>query len=335
MGSINQENIANTIIFVYVLALLIWAVARASVGDQSIYVLAFNFFGVWLFSPLLILIPWVLINRYKVGALALVIPAFLFLYFYGSMFIPKPRYAGSPQTPVTVMTFNLQCSNGNVASILAMVDAYQPEVLALQEVTRIYEQNLLNALNERYAQHTFYQQAGLAIYSQHPILSQEILPAKPWSIQSAVIQVDGTSVQILNGHLANPGMFQVFETRNVSRFKDLADARAYQIEQIDRAISRAGMPAIVACDGNMTDLTSSYAQITNGLQDAFKERGWGLGHTFLIPRGFEIHTPINLPFQRIDYFFHTPEISVTRVQVITQDTGSDHRPLWAQFDLKP
>lgn len=335
MGSINQENIANAIIFIYVIALLVWAAVRASMGDQSFYVLAFNFFGVWLFAPLVVLIPWAVITRSKIGALALIIPAFLFLRFYGSMFVPKPRYTGNPQTLVTVMTFNLQCSNGDVASILAMVDAYKPEVLALQEVTRTYEQNLLQPLTERYAQQALLKPAGLAIYSQHPILSQETLPARPWSIQSAVIQVDGTRFQILNGHLANPGMFQAIAKRDINLFKDLAAARADQIEKIERAISQSDMPAIVACDGNMTDLTSSYAQITNGLQDAFKERGWGLGHTFLIPRGFEIRTPLNLPFQRIDYFFHTPEIGVTNIQVITQDTGSDHRPLLAEFDLKP
>ena len=62
---------------------------------------------------------------------------------------------------------------------------------------------------------------------------------------------------------------------------------------------------------------------------------WGLGHTFLLPRGFEIRTPINLPVQRIDYIFHSPEIQVAEVRVVSGDSGSDHRPVWARFDLSP
>lgn len=335
MGSINQGNIVTASLFVYALALLIWVANRAYMGDQSIYVLALNYLGVWLFFPLVVFIPWVLLKQDAFGALVLVIPVFLFLRFYGTMFIPKPWYAGSLQTPVTVMTFNLQCSNGKADSILAMLESHQPEVLALQEVTEVYKENLVKVLTERYAHHAYYEPAGLAIYSQHPILSQEILPSRPWPIQSAVIQVERTPFQLFNGHLAKPGVLQVLGSRKINQARDLAAARASQIDQIMHAIRQTSLPAIVACDGNMTDLTSSYAQITANLQDSFKERGWGLGHTFLLPRGFEIRTGINLPFQRIDYLFYSPEISVTRVQVITNDTGSDHRPLWAQFDLNP
>jgi vancomycin resistance protein VanJ len=335
MGSINQGNIVTASIYVYALALIIWVAGRAYLGDQSIYVLALNYLGVWLFFPLVVFIPWVLFNQDPLRALVLLVPVFLFLRFYGTMFIPKTWSAGSPQTPVTIMTFNLQCSNGNDDSILSMLESHQPEVLALQEVTKVYEENLVKVLAERYAYHAYYKPAGLAIYSQHPILSQEILPSRPWAIQSAVIQVGSTPFQLFNGHLAKPGLFQVLGSRKINQARDLAAARVSQIDQIMHAISQKNLPAIVACDGNMTDLTSSYAQITANLQDAFKERGWGLGHTFLLPRGFEIRTGINLPFQRIDYLFYSPQINVSQVKVVTEDTGSDHRPLWAQFDLNP
>jgi len=335
MVSINQGNIVTASIFVYAFALLIWVAGRATMGDQSIYILALNYLGVWLFLPLVIFIPWVMLSRNTLGALVLLFPIFLFLRFYGTMFIPKSLDPGKPKTPITVMTFNLQCSNGDVNSILAMLDSHPPDVLALQEVTQIYEESLVKVLKERYAYHAAHKPAGLLIFSQHPILSQEILPSRPWPIQRAIIQVGETQFQLFNGHLAKPGIIEVLVTRDINRARELAATRVSQIDQIMHAISEKDMPAIVACDGNMTNLTLSYALITAKLQDAFKERGWGLGHTFLMPRGFEIRTGINLPFQRIDYLFYSPEISVTRVQVITRDTGSDHRPVWAQFDLNP
>jgi len=85
----------------------------------------------------------------------------------------------------------------------------------------------------------------------------------------------------------------------------------------------------------MTNLTAAYAELADGLNDVFRHRGWGLGHTFLIPRGFDISSDINLGFQRIDYIFNSPEIQVRQVRVISGDSGSDHRPVWAQFELSP
>ncbi len=53
----------------------------------------------------------------------------------------------------------------------------------------------------------------------------------------------------------------------------------------------------------------------------------------MLPRGFEVRTRFNLPVQRIDYLFHSPEIRVADVRVGSGDTGSDHRSVWARFDL--
>ena len=61
----------------------------------------------------------------------------------------------------------------------------------------------------------------------------------------------------------------------------------------------------------------------------------GLGHTFLLPRGFEISSGVNLAVQRIDYIFHSPEIIVAEVEVVSGNSGSDHQPVWAHFDLNP
>ena len=41
------------------------------------------------------------------------------------------------------------------------------------------------------------------------------------------------------------------------------------------------------------------------------------------------------PVQRIDYLFFSPPIRAGRVRVIPGDSGSDHRPVWAEFDLGP
>jgi vancomycin resistance protein VanJ len=325
----------NVSLWVYVGALLIWCAVRALTGDHSVFVLALNHLGVWLFLPLLVFGPWLLLSRQKLGIALLVIPLALFLWFYGPMLVPRPAQAADPAVSLTVLTFNLQVTNTDVEALLAILDSSQAEVLALQEVTSLHEKHLSEALAQRYPYRWYYAPTGLAIYSAHPILSRKIYPAHPWPVQSAVIQVRDRPVHLLNAHLARAGILHFLSTLDVGQMRNFAAARAAQVAQIEDAIRETVLPAIVACDGNMTDLTSAYAQLTANLQDAFRGRGWGLGHTFLLPRGFEIRTPINLPVQRIDYLFHSPDIRVTEVQVITGDSGSDHRPLWAEFDLEP
>ena len=121
----------------------------------------------------------------------------------------------------------------------------------------------------------------------------------------------------------------------MSVVRDLTAARLDQIAKIKQAIADKDLPTIVNCDCNMTNLTTAYAQMTSDMLDAFHVRGWGLGHTFLLPRGFELRSGVNLVVQRIDYIFHSPEIIVTEVEVVRGDRGSDHRPVWARLDLNP
>jgi endonuclease/exonuclease/phosphatase (EEP) superfamily protein YafD len=319
---------------VYAAGLLIWFVAKAFTGDESLFVLSFSYLGVWLFFPLLVFGPWVFLNWSKPGLLLLAIPVGFFLWFYGPLLMPRRTQTVGLTEPVSVLTFNLMYTNTDVEALLDVLDSRQAEILALQEVNEFHEEHLSAALVERYPYHWYYEPAGLAIYSAHPLLAQEIYPAQPWAIQSAVIQVNETPIHLINAHLAKPGILLVLETRDVGVVQDLAAARLGQIAQIKNAIHENGLSTIVGCDCNMTNLTSAYAQLTADLQDAFKERGWGLGHTFLLPRGFELRTRINLPVQRIDYIFHSPEIRSAEVRVVSGDSGSDHRPVWARFDLR-
>lgn len=330
-----MARLVNISLWVYVGSLLIWFVVRVLTGNQSMLVLCFNYVGVWLFFPLLIFGPWVFLNRHQLGIVLLIIPVGLFLWFYGPTLIPRRTQTVALVQPVTVLTFNVRHGNSDVDALLAVVDSGKAEVLALQEVNSSHEEHLSAALAERYPYRWYYRPAGLVIYSAHPILAREIYPSQHWPVQSTVINVQETPFHLINAHLAPPGIFPFLETLDLDQVRDLAAARASQIAQIKNAMRETGLPTIVACDCNMTNLTSAYAQMTTNLRDAYKERGWGLGHTLLLPRGLEIRSRLNVPVQRIDYLFHSPEIRVAQVRVITGDSGSDHRPVWARFDLRP
>jgi endonuclease/exonuclease/phosphatase (EEP) superfamily protein YafD len=84
----------------------------------------------------------------------------------------------------------------------------------------------------------------------------------------------------------------------------------------------------------MTDLMTAYGLITTTMRDAHRDRGWGLGHTLLVPRGFELGLPHNLPGLRLDYLFYSPEITALDIEVVSGETGSDHLPLVGRFELE-
>jgi len=331
----------SILLSVYVAGLVAWTVARALWGDQWVVALAVSQMGPWLFLPALFFAPWVILSRHGLGAILLAIPAGLFLWLYGAMLLP-PRTAPEPALPLTVVTFNMQATNPDVEALVRVLEMSAADVAALQEVHGWQDTALGAALAERYPHRWRAEGAGLAVYSAHPMVARQLyeIPSPgggepAWPIQSVVLQVRGTPVHVVNAHLARTGIVPLLGRLDAGPMRDWAADRAAQIDQIGKIIRERKLPAIVACDGNMTDLTAAYADITANLRDAWRERGWGLGHTLLAPRSFEVSSPVNLAVQRIDYLFYTPEIQAGRVRVLSHDSGSDHRPVWAQFDLDP
>ena len=329
------DRVLTIALCVYAGSLLIWVIARALTGDQSVLVLSYSFLGVWLFAPLLVFGPLIYRKRSKPGLVLLIIPVALFLWFYGWQFMPKGAQTADLKEPLSVLTINLLHTNTDTEALLKVLDSRQVDVLTLQEVTGFHDQQLSAALAGQLPYHWYYESGGLAIFSAHPILAQEIYPTQLWSIQSVILQVRGKQIHVINAHLAKPGLLLFLETGDVGAIRNLAAARLDQIEKIKLAITDKNLPTIVNCDCNMTNLTSAYTQMASDMQDAFLVGGWGLGHTFLLPRGFDLHLGVNLPMQRIDYIFHSPEITVAEVEVLTGDSGSDHRPVWAQLDINP
>ena len=99
--------------------------------------------------------------------------------------------------------------------------------------------------------------------------------------------------------------------------------RAFQAEEIKRHLESSPYPVILCGDFNDTPLSYTYRRIKNGLQDAFIEKGRGLGNTYIG----------EFPSFRIDYIFHSPEMEAqryTRENIFL----SDHYPIQADLRLK-
>jgi endonuclease/exonuclease/phosphatase family metal-dependent hydrolase len=108
----------------------------------------------------------------------------------------------------------------------------------------------------------------------------------------------------------------------IRRVRDMSYFRAKQAEGIKTFIKQSPYPVIVAGDFNDTPQSYTYAQIADGLQDAFTKKGFGLGITY----GGVI------PALRIDYVLASPKLNILSHSIHKKDY-SDHYPVIAEIGI--
>jgi endonuclease/exonuclease/phosphatase family metal-dependent hydrolase len=116
------------------------------------------------------------------------------------------------------------------------------------------------------------------------------------------------------------------------RAYEVAEMRKEHAHRLMEFLQKTPGPAILAGDANDVFLNDPYIQLTSaGLQDAWMEGGFGLGHTFpgnespgasrLNVNGFYIPEWL----VRIDYIFVTSDWEVLSTHLAGTDGYSDHR----------
>jgi vancomycin resistance protein VanJ len=98
---------------------------------------------------------------------------------------------------------------------------------------------------------------------------------------------------------------------------------------------------IFAGDLNATDQNAAHAIVTHNMIDAWREAGWGMGHTFPgkpTPdiggsRPVILGIPVPQWLVRIDYIFHSNDLKTIDARLGPGDGGSDHRPIMATLVL--
>ena len=89
-----------------------------------------------------------------------------------------------------------------------------------------------------------------------------------------------------------------------------------QIHAVLKHKSKSKHPVILSGDFNNTPFSYTYRKLKNEMQDAFRERGNGLGTTFWFD-GFPL---------RIDYIFASPEFDILTFETFKK-TFSDHQAI--------
>ena len=290
--------------------------------DASAYILP------WVLAPAVLLLPGAFWRRspFLLGTCAL--PLMLFGLIYLPLYLPRrtPEVGGS----FTVMTYNLLGNGRDPESALESILALDPDIIALQELTANFEQELEARLGPRYPYRKLETDRwGQGLLSRFPIETYRLFelgdPERPMLVQYAELGVNGQRLGILNVHTHSPGLIRKELARSLNLPPGLVRKwRDWDMKELLQALEPLASPLILAGDLNISDQHDWYRQLTERFRDAHRDAGRGMGFT---------RTPLfgsDFAMWRIDFVFYTPEL----VAISTSHGdfgGSDHRPVVAEL----
>lgn len=188
------------------------------------------------------------------------------------------------------------------------------------------------------------QHFAIATYSKYKIINKGKVSFKDSTNNICIfsdILFNNDTVRVYNAHLAsvhfapqdynfldsvtvNSGEKQIKGIKNISkRLRRAYKLRSSQAANIAEHMQNCNYPIIFCTDMNDTPVSYSYKQISNELNDSFKEKGSGLG------------TSYNGKFStvRIDFIFHNDYFECLDFKTLP-DEYSDHFPITAILNKK-
>ena len=182
------------------------------------------------------------------------------------------------------------------------------------------------------------------IFSRYPIIDSGLIryprPTLPDALIHADIKVNNDTVRIYTSHLqslqfgkrdyeridniTNANDSLLSNSRNIlSKLKKGITNRSLQADLISEILDISPHPVIVCADLNDVPNSYTYATVRGNMQDAFLQKGFGIGRTF---------SAIS-PTLRIDYIFADSHFSIRQFNRIVKKY-SDHYMLVADVAWK-
>ena len=314
----------------------------------------------WLFSflglifPVLILINIVFIvfwciKKLRYSLFSLVCLFLFYQQIFNSFAFHLPDDTMEQLHDFTIMSYNTSNFRHNVKGKTAIIkkrkEAIQfissdvhPDILCTQEMSNYNANLLLKKLNNYYV-HRF-PHRGTMIFSSFPIIKKGEIDfnTQTNSCLWADIKIYDDTLRVYSVHLqsnkiskdANTLINESNKNKDwhkiktiLKNYKKYSISRAQQADMILQHTKRSPYPVLICGDLNDTPQSYTYKTIKNNLQDAFIEKGIGLGVSF----GGAI------PGLRIDYIFPHPSIQVLAYHKY-KNKFSDHYPIWARLKVQ-
>ena len=261
-----------------------------------------------------------------------------------------------------VLSWNVKGFNGITSSsslklrsedMAYSIQKWNPDIICLQEYNTNERPddiaNHANYFSKKYpynffskdfqvAQNDYF--SGSIIFSKYKILSAERISFTNGSLITAIILKGDDTIQIFTTHLASfrfkQNDFDAMDQSSVANsislngkkgvFRKMRAAfmqRAIEAELVKENLAKTNYPAIITGDFNDVPGSYTYKTIKGNWQDAFLEKGFGVGASFL---GLS-------PTLRIDYILANSPWEVRGWESIDENL-SDHHMIMADLVLK-
>ena len=253
------------------------------------------------------------------------------------------------ENSLTILSYNVRLFNAyekhpdeGVSEIISeIIESKKPDVICIQEYYRDNKldfsaypfqyihfkktKNKEGELKENVLGHT--------ILSKYPIVKSGAFDFEATynnSIYADIVK-DKDTIRIYNLHLKSIGILpkvsylQEEDTNKLlGRMSNGFIGQQEQMEEILSHKASSQYPVILAGDFNNTPFSYIYRKLEHGLNDAYLERGNGLGTTYL----FDSYP------MRIDYIFASEVFEIVNFETI-KSTFSDHYPVSATVGWSP
>lgn len=325
-----------TLSWAYGTVLAALLVIRFVLGDFSWWSFAMNAMLLYAFAPVPLVLGVAVLTQRREVWLIFGVSTTIWAWLWGGLFMPR-----FPQTPaagptLTVMTYNVLGFNFDSQAVLSTLRAANADVVGLQELNPEIASAIERELSEEYPYQWLAPEPGVTgggLISRYPFerVSAAPLDTVHWVSPPMAVALD------VQEHVVTLVRFHAFAQPGVWRERE---QQAALLAEYARA--HAGPLAFVG-DLNATDQNTAYHLVAHTLRDAWREAGWGFGHTF---PGADTHVSpgssrpnlgafaVPAWLVRVDFIFHSDELITLDAQLGLFDGLSDHRPMIATLGLR-
>lgn len=303
---------------------------QLTVGDRTPLLFAINSLLLYGFLPAPLLL---LVGLWRRDTLLLAAFGGLLLawaWLWGGLFVPRIHAVEGPR--LRVLTYNALGYNFDTQDTLRVVRDSNADVVALQELNLETAAALTRELGDRYPYRWLEPRNGVeggGFLSKYAFERSADQIGGSWVGRPMAIDIEfsGRQVTLVRFHAhAGPSYVALRET---------------QARSLASYARRRPGPLVLLGDLNATDSNVAHALIAEQLRDAWREAGFGFGHTF--PgrptrseggsRPIILGVAVPLWLVRIDYVFHSPDWVTQSAQVTPAAGRSDHRGVVAELVL--
>jgi endonuclease/exonuclease/phosphatase family metal-dependent hydrolase len=342
-------------------ALLLLSYLSPLISPQKFWPLAFLglLYLILLFINLFFCIYWVIrLKKYFfISAIVIILGFNVLLNNVGFNYFHK-TLSSSSKAPLKLMTYNVHNFQNTInlsvhRSILQLINLNQPDVIGFEEfnfkpsIFKVCDslKKILHT-NQFYFEpfiKTQYDSTGLALFSKYPIINHGIIRLSNERNENQAIYIDvkykSIVVRVYAFHLqslelkeqdytslnsfSHKGIIGLTELKRIIlKLKEGFIQRGQQVELIRQHASKCPYPYIFMGDFNDTPSSYAFNQMAIGMNNAFRDKGTGIGKTF--NGGFA-------SFQ-IDYILASKQFHVIDYQIIYKAI-SDHYPVLSDVVL--